>query len=251
MANKYGPVMQLQIGEVPTVIISSPEAAKEAIKTHEINFVDRPCLLVAKVMFYNSKDIAFAPYGDYWRQMKKVCVLELLSAKRVKSFRSIREEEVSNFIRAIYSRAGSPINLSKMMFDLLNGITARASVGKKYKHQEAFLPIIEQVIEAIGGTNIADVFPSSKLLYMISRFRSRLERSHQDADEILENIIYEHRVCREVAKTDEESEAENLLDVLLNLQNHGDLGFPLTTDSIKATILVSIYASQLMFYQEC
>jgi hypothetical protein len=106
-------------------------------------------------------------------------------------------------------------------------------------------------MEAMGGMNIADVFPSSKLLYMISRFRSRLERSHQDADEILENIIYEHRVCREVAKTDEESEAENLLDVLLNLQNHGDLGFPLTTDSIKATILVSIYASQLMFYQEC
>lgn len=237
MANKYGPVMQLQIGEVPTVIISSPEAAKEAMKTHEINFVDRPCLLVAKVMYYNSKDIGFAPYGDYWRQMKKVCVLELLSAKRVKSFRSIREEEVSNFIRTIYSRAGSPINLSKMMFDLLNGITARTSVGKKYKHQEAFLPIIEQVIEAIGGTNIADVFPSSKLLCMISRFRSRLERSHQDADEILENIIYDHRVCREVAKTDEESEAEDLLDVLLNLQKHGDLGFPLTTDSIKATIL--------------
>jgi hypothetical protein len=86
---------------------------------------------------------------------------------------------------------------------------------------------------------------------MISRFRSRLVRSHQDADVILENIIYEHRVRREVAKTDEESEAEDLLDVLLNLQNHGDLGFPLTTDSIKATILVSIYASQLMFYQEC
>jgi cytochrome P450 len=240
--------MQLQIGEVSTVVVSSGEAAKEVMKTHEINFVERPCLLVANIMFYNRKNIGFAPYGDYWRQMRKVCTLELFSAKRVRSFRSVREEEVSNFIRNIYAKAGSPINLSKMMLDLSNGVIARTSIGKKSKNQEAFLPIIEDVAEALAGLNIVDVFPSAKLLYMISKLRSRLERSHKKADEILENIINERRASKEERKTDQDNEVEVLLDVLLNLQNQGNLEFPLTTDSIKAIIVVSTYINLFVLH---
>jgi cytochrome P450 len=248
LAKKYGPVMQLQIGEVSTVVVSSGEAAKEVMKTHEINFVERPCLLVANIMFYNRKNIGFAPYGDYWRQMRKVCTLELFSAKRVRSFRSVREEEVSNFIRNIYAKAGSPINLSKMMLDLSNGVIARTSIGKKSKNQEAFLPIIEDVAEALAGLNIVDVFPSAKFLYMISKLRSRLERSHKEADEILENIINERRASKEERKTDQDNEVEVLLDVLLNLQNQGKLEFPLTTDNIKAIIVVSTYINLFVLH---
>ncbi|KAJ6733391.1 PREMNASPIRODIENE OXYGENASE-LIKE [Salix koriyanagi] len=237
LAKKYGPVMQLQIGQVSTVIVSSGEAAKQVMKTHEINFVERPCLLVASIMFYDRKNIGFAPYGDYWRQMRKVCTLELFSAKRVRSFRSVREEEVSSFIRNIHAKAGSPINLSKMMLDLSNGVIARTSIGKKSKNQEGFLPIIQDVAEALAGLNIVDLFPSAKFLYKISKLRSRLERSHQEADEMLENIINERRASKEGRKTDQDNEVEVLLDVLLNLQNQGSLEFPLTTDSIKAIIV--------------
>ncbi|KAG6767199.1 hypothetical protein POTOM_028389 [Populus tomentosa] len=124
-----------------------------------------------------------------------------------------------------------------MMLDLSNGVIARTSIGKKSKNQEAFLPIIEDVAEALAGLNIVDVFPSAKFLYMISKLRSRLERSHKEADEILENIINERRASKEERETDQDNEVEVLLDVLLNLQNQGSLEFPLTTDSIKAIIM--------------
>jgi cytochrome P450 len=240
-AKKFGPVMQLQVGEVSTVIISSSEAAKEVMKTHEINFVERPHLLAASVLFYNRKDIAFAPYGEYWRQLRKISILELLSAKRVRSFKSIREEEVSNFIASIYSKEGSPINLSRMIFSLENGITARTSIGNKCKNHEGFLPIVEELAEALGGLNMIDMFPSSKFLYMVSRFRSRLERMHREADEILESIISERRANSALASKMGKNEEDDLLGVLLNLQDHGNLEFQLTTSTIKAIILVSIY----------
>lgn len=111
LSEQYGPLMHLQLGEVSHIVVSSAEIGKEMMKTHDINFSQRPFLhLVGK---YFSVDIAFAPYGGYWRMLRKICTEELLSAKRVQSFRSIREEEVSNLVGYLHANSGSPINLSK------------------------------------------------------------------------------------------------------------------------------------------
>uniref|UniRef100_A0A6N2NI78 Cytochrome P450 n=1 Tax=Salix viminalis TaxID=40686 RepID=A0A6N2NI78_SALVM len=222
LAKKFGPVMQLQIGEVSTVIISSPEAAKEVLKTEDINFVDRPQLLVASILLYNSKGFGFAPYGDYWRELRKISILEMLSAKRVRSFKSIREEEVSDFIGSIRAKEGSPINLSRMIFSLGNGIIARSII-------------------ALGGLKMADAFPSSRLIHMVSGVRSRLERMHRKADEILDSIISERRANFGLASKMGKNEAEDLLGVLLNLHDHGNPESQLTTSSIKAIILGSSF----------
>ena len=89
LAGTYGPVMFLKLGSVPTVVVSSPEMAKEFLKTNDLLFASRPVLAVGKYVFYSFRDVAFAPYGDYWRQMRKICVLELLTPKRIESFQSV------------------------------------------------------------------------------------------------------------------------------------------------------------------
>ncbi|KAI5571738.1 hypothetical protein BDE02_11G114600 [Populus trichocarpa] len=124
-----------------------------------------------------------------------------------------------------------------MIFSLENGITARTSIGNKCKNQEAFLPIVDELTEALGGFNMIDIFPSSKFIYMVSRVRSRLERMHREADEILESIISERRANSALASKMDKNEEDDLLGVLLNLQDHGNLEFQLTTSAIKAIIL--------------
>lgn len=86
MAEKYGPLMHLQLGEVSTFVVTSPEVAEAFLKTHGIIFANRPQLLCPRVFNDNCNDIVFAPFGEYWRQMRKICVMELLSSKRVQSF---------------------------------------------------------------------------------------------------------------------------------------------------------------------
>lgn len=82
LANIHGPIMHVQLGEVSTIVLSTPEATKEVMKTNDTLFAHRPYLFAPNIISYGSAGIAFAPYGDYRRQMQKICALELLNSKR-------------------------------------------------------------------------------------------------------------------------------------------------------------------------
>ncbi|XP_044463354.1 premnaspirodiene oxygenase-like [Mangifera indica] len=236
LARKYGPFMHLQLGEVSTVVVSSPRYAREVMKTHDINFASRPQMVATHILSYDSADIILAPYGDSWRQLRKICMLELFSTIRVKSFRSIREEEVSALIHFLASNTGSPINLTEKIFTLIHGITSRAAFGGKSKDQELFISLMKDIVEVTAGFNIADLFPSIGFLQWITGFKSRVEKLHQEADRIVEKIINDHKMRNETLN-DKSGEAEDdLVDVLLKVQQRGDLEFPLTMDCIKAVV---------------
>ncbi|KAL5701570.1 hypothetical protein ACHQM5_026894 [Ranunculus cassubicifolius] len=138
LAQKYGPLFVLHLGEIKTVIVSSPRVAEEVLKTQDLAFCDRPHILAAGIITYNYVNASFSPYGDYYKQLRKICVMELLGAKKVQSLWSIREEEVSDLIRNISSMAmsGSTINFSESVSSLTNDIISRAAFGKKCKDKD-------------------------------------------------------------------------------------------------------------------
>ncbi|WCJ19952.1 cytochrome P450 family 71 subfamily B polypeptide 2 [Euphorbia peplus] len=226
----YGPIMSVQLGQVQTIVISSAQAAKQVMKTHAESFAERSPVLDQKIVFYDRNDIFFGAYGDHWRQMKKIWVLEFLSAKRVKSCRLFREEEVSKTIEFLRSKSGTSVNLTKVIYEFTSSIMIRMAVGKTCQQKERLLSIANGVSEAVVNFGIADAFPSWKLLHYICGVKSKAESLHKEIDRILEDIIDDH-------KSKEHVEGESLLDVLLNQQKNGNLQVPLTNESIKASIL--------------
>ncbi|XVE50804.1 hypothetical protein DITRI_Ditri01bG0192600 [Diplodiscus trichospermus] len=233
LAKKYGDLMHLQLGEVPIIVVSSAEIAKEVMKKNDIIFSQRPNALVPDILTYNNRGIVFTPCGHYWRQMRKICTMELLCPNRVQSFQSIREEEVSELIKFIALNEGSTINLSEKIFSLLYGITARCAFGKKSKGQEEFIRIVSEAAKLIAGFCLADMYPSSEVFKKISLMRIKVEKLHQASNRILENIVNEHKEKRNKMIVAAQGD---LVDVLLKLQEQGDLEIPLTNDSIKAVI---------------
>nr|AXK92568.1 rankinidine/humantenine-11-hydroxylase 3 [Gelsemium sempervirens] len=243
MAKKYGPLMHLKLGEVSYIVLSSAEVAKEVMNQHDILFSSRPELLSVRIIDYNCTNITFSPYGDYWRQLRKICTVELLSAKRVQTFRSLREEEVLNMIKLVFHKKGSVVNLSKMVFSVTYSIIAQAAFGKRSKYQEEFLVLMEEIMNVTGGFSIADLYPSIKILEVISGMRQRLEKIHKKTDIILGNILDEHKEKRNRLEARGDQEArEDLIDILLSVQNSGEFGAPLTDDNIKA-VISDIYAA--------
>ncbi|XP_065868505.1 cytochrome P450 726A27-like [Euphorbia lathyris] len=236
LAKTYGPVMSIQQGQIPAVVVSSVEAAQEVLRTQSEVFAGRPITQAIEITLYNGLSIGFAPYGEYWRQMRKISTLEFLSAKRVQSFRSLREEQVSNVIKLLQSKAaGAPVNLTNTVVNLTNTIMLIATFGENGLTKEHLLTILEGLKESGKGVGFADFFPSFKFLQYFSRgAMSRLRKLHSEADRILEDTIYEHKADM---KGDDDGGVDNFLDVLLDIQKKGNLQIPFTNDCVKANIV--------------
>ncbi|XP_054816444.1 cytochrome P450 71D10-like [Prosopis cineraria] len=233
LANKYGSFIHLQLGELSHVVVSSPEIAREIMKTHDTTFANRPAL-VATTLISNNTDIAFSPYGNYWRQLRKICTLELLSAKRVQTFRTIREEEVSALVKDISEHEGSVINLSEKLYELTNFVTAQAAFGAKTKNVEQILLLMKRTLELASGFSVADLFPSLKFLQVITGIKAKINGVNEELDLMVRNIINDHEEKKN--RSGHIGKTEDLVDVLLRIQKENNLEFPLTDRNIKAII---------------
>ncbi|CDP07887.1 unnamed protein product [Coffea canephora] len=241
LARQHGALMYLQLGEISSIVVSSPHLAKEIMKTHDLAFANRAEFLTSKILMYNSSDIACCPYGDYWRQMRKICTLELLSAKNVRSFGSIRQDEASHLLASVQAlaAAGKLINISEKLYSYTSSMVCRAAFGKVSKdlHRE-FLQLTSESAPLSSTFDISDLFPSFKILHPLLSVKSQLVKIHLKMDKLLGNIIDQHVDNR--ARTNMatgESGNEDLIDVLLRVKESGDLQFPITNNNIKAIVI--------------
>ncbi|XP_057802945.1 premnaspirodiene oxygenase-like [Salvia miltiorrhiza] len=233
---QYGPIMHLKLGEVDTIVVSSPKIAKEILKDNDPIFANKPQSIAFKIFWYNYINIAFSPYGGYWRQMRKICILELLSAKSVRSFGSIRKDEVSHLVDSIRLSAGETVNLTEKLFSLMSSITCRAAFGKVCKDKDSLIRLVTEVVQMGITSSLADIFPSSKIAHALSwGTKLRLMRMRRNLDVIFDGIIHEHETNHKDCNG--EFGNEDLVDVLLRIKESGELEFSIDYDNIKAVLL--------------
>ncbi|CAL5444663.1 unnamed protein product [Camellia sinensis] len=247
LAQKYGPLMQLHFGSVPVLVVSSAVAAHEIMKTHDLAFSSRPKTSIATRLTYNSKDVAFSPYGEFWRQVRSICVLHLLSNRRVQSFRNVREEETALMIGQIkhYSSSSSSslVNLTDVFVTLTNNIVCRVALGRKYggtKGGRRFKELLAMIAELLGVFNVGDYIPWLAWMNRINGLDAKVESVFKEIDEFLEGVVEEH-----VDRRKEGSDTVNIgseskhdfVDLLLQIQQENTAGSPIHRDTIKAVIL--------------
>ncbi|GFZ03855.1 cytochrome P450, family 71, subfamily A, polypeptide 22 [Actinidia rufa] len=232
LAQKHGPIMLLQLGRVPTLVISSPEAAREIMKTHDLAFSDRARSSTAKRLLYNYKDLSMAPYGEYWRQLKSIYVLQLLSNRRVHSFHDVREEEIALMVEKIegLSSSCSVVDLSKTLMSVTSDVIYRAVMGTKFGDLgvgERFRRLMRDLLKLLGDVDIGDFVPWLGWINSVNGFHAKIDRVAKGLDGLLEAIVAErvNGVKREEGNDgggDVEIEgSKNFFDILLQIYQDG------------------------------
>ncbi|XP_062112519.1 cytochrome P450 71B36-like [Humulus lupulus] len=246
LSKKYGSVMLLHLGKVPTVVVSSAEAAKQVMKTHDLSTCSRPQLHGPRQLTYNYQDLAFSPYGEYWREIRKTCVLELFSVKRVLSHRSVREEEVTKLINSVShnssSSPGAPVDLTEKLFALTASIIFRTAFGTTFKDanfsDEKLHEIVQEIQTILATFSAAEHFPYvGWIVDKLSGLEQRRERIFHQMDDFYQRVIDDH-----LSPGREKQEHEDIIDVLLKIVMKEQTGFraaSLTINNVKAVLLVT------------
>nr|CAB3449117.1 unnamed protein product [Digitaria exilis] len=238
LARRHGPLMALRLGELRAVVATSPAAAREIMKAHDAAFASRPLSPMMELGYHGADGIIFAPYGEGWRQLRKICALELLSARRVHSFRHVRADELRRLLLSVDAAAAvaSPaVNLGELVAAYVADATVRAIIGSRFRERDEYLRLLQEGLKIMPGMTLPDLFPSSRLARIVSSVPGRLKNHGRRMREFIDTIIEEHQESK-ISREDGDQE-EDLLDVLLRLQKEVDFQYPLTNDNIKNILL--------------
>ncbi|KAG8478293.1 hypothetical protein CXB51_028094 [Gossypium anomalum] len=140
MADKYGPVFSLRLGSHEVLVLNSWEMAKECFTVHDKVFSTRPIITASKILGYDFAMLGFAPYGPYWREIRKITTIELLSNHRIDMLKHIRVSKVKSAIRELYKSwlskgnggSGVSVDMKQWFGDLTHNIALRMVGGKRY-----------------------------------------------------------------------------------------------------------------------
>ncbi|XP_028765119.1 cytochrome P450 71A1-like [Neltuma alba] len=237
LSNKYGPLLLLQVGQIPTLLVSSADSAKQVLKTRDIDFANRVQGAAARIIFNGCKDIFASDYGENWRQKRKLCVLQLLSLEMVRSFQFIRDDEIQDLIsniRETYWRSNGScgVNMSEMLSADSNNITCRCIIGHKFETKESsrFWNLARREIIRLGDISLGDVFPSLSWVDYVTGKVREFKRRFAELDRFSDEVIAEHKAGKK-----DDDEKKDFVDILL--QTGHQLHFELDQDSFKAILM--------------
>nr|GMC57814.1 cytochrome P450 CYP736A12-like [Ipomoea batatas] len=242
LAKQHGPIMYLRFGFVDNIVVSSPQAAELFLKTHDLVFANRPPNEAAKYISYDQKNLSFSQYGPYWRSMRKLCTLQLLSNLKINSFQAMRREELCRLIESLKqaARDGVAVDLSAEVADLAADMTCRMVFGKKYEikdiDERGFKGLIKEGMQLTAKPNLGNYYPYLGKLDL-QGFTRQMKAIAKSFDRFLERIIDDHEQRGSI------SETKDFVDIMLSIMKSGETEFQLTREHVKTTLLDMLAAS--------
>ncbi|XP_058731454.1 cytochrome P450 71AU50-like [Vicia villosa] len=237
LSQKYGPIMHLRLGLKPTIVVSSPQAAELFLKTHDIVFASRPPTEAIKHIFWGQRNMSFGEYGSYWRNMRKMCTLELLSHTKINSFRPMREQELDLLIKFLREKSndGTKVDLSAKISSLAADMSCRMVLGKKFMDKEldekGFMALIQEGMQLTATPNIGDYIPYIGKLDLQGLTKST-KAIGKFFDDFFDKIIDEH-----IQFDNKDDKSKDFVDVMLGFVGVEESEYRIERSNIKAIML--------------
>ncbi|KAL0536580.1 hypothetical protein IC582_025529 [Cucumis melo] len=197
LSQKYGHVFSLRFGSRLVVVVSSPSAVQECFTKNDIILANRPLLESGKYLGYNHSSIGLSPYGEQWRNLRRIGSLEVFSTKRLNMFLGIREDEVKRFLRKLcgnhYKLEDDEfrvVEIGPLLKDLTLNIVMRMVSGKMFYEEDSnkFKEIVTQIMEHAGGSNPGDFIPLWNWIDPTG-FMKKVKKLGKTSDEFLQQLI--------------------------------------------------------------
>ena len=252
-SEKYGPIFSLRYGSSRVVVITSLSLVQESFTgTNDVILSSRPLQLTAKYVGYNHTTVGTAPYGDHWRNLRRICSLKILSSNRLTSFLYIRKDEIRRMLTRLSRDAHSDddgsrfthVELEPLLSDLtFNNIVRLMVAGKRYygddvdnkEEAERFKKLVHDISMYSSANNSRDYLPVLKLFG--NKFEKEVMATGKSMDEFLQRLLDD---CRR------DKDGNTMVTHLLSLQQQEPDYYSDIT--IKGLMMVLIISYILFFF---
>ncbi|KAF2309743.1 hypothetical protein GH714_004906 [Hevea brasiliensis] len=248
LLSQYGPILSLKFGSRSVLVVSSPSAVEECLTKNDIIFANRPQSMAGDHFTYNYSAFVWAPYGDFWRILRRLTVVEVFCSKSLQKTSAIREDEVGMLLCRLFrvSAGGKRKVDLKFLFSLLTcNVMMRMTVGKRCVEVETEDSELEkQLFREFKETffpslslNICDFIPVLRMIGFKGIEKSMIKMNNM-RDKFLQNLLDEVKLKRINSKTSDEEEKRSLVETLLSLQ---ELEPEFYTDEVIKSIMVMMF----------
>ena len=239
LSQKYGHVFSLRFGSKLVVIISSPSAVEECFTKNDIVLANRPRFSVGRHLGYNYTTLVSAPYGDHWRNLRRISALEIFSTNRLNMFLGIRRDEIKHLLRRLSNNSiqgFAKVELKSMFSELTFNIIMRMVGGKRYYWEDVkdveearqFREIMNEIVKLAGASNPGEFVAVLRWIDhggLEKKFKGLAKRT----DVFLQSLIDEVR--------NKEEEGNTMIDHLLSMQKSQSEYY--TNQIIKGLMMVN------------
>ncbi|MCH95012.1 cytochrome P450, partial [Trifolium medium] len=173
LADKYGPLFAIKLGSKNALVLSNWEMAKECFTKFDSAISTRPKLVATEHLAYNGAMLVLAPYGPYWREVRKIAMSEILANRRIEKLQEVCVLEVQTSIKELFNVWKSNINESeyvlvelKQWFIELNfNIVLPMLVGKRYfssmnvlneEEAQRCIKAVKEILRLMGEFTVGD-----------------------------------------------------------------------------------------------
>ncbi|XP_010696237.2 dimethylnonatriene synthase [Beta vulgaris subsp. vulgaris] len=254
MADECGPSFGLRLGQQQAVVLNSKEVVQDCFVKNDAVTATRPTMAVSKYFAYNYACFAISPHGKYWRDIRKISTVELLSTKRLEKMKHVRASEVNSCIKNLFRKCTTlnnsslqtgKISLCKWFEYTSFNIVISMIVGKTFSPElydengtfaSRFKNLIGKATYVAGVAVPSDFIPYIEWMDVMGYIRD-MKDIHKEIDMIIGHWLDEHILRR---KEHEGSfEDGDFMDVMLsNLVEGCDMSGYTRETVIKATALI-------------
>ncbi|KAL2902394.1 Geraniol 8-hydroxylase [Bienertia sinuspersici] len=169
LAKRYGPLMTLQFGSVPTVVISSAPMAKEALQRNDLSLSSRMVIDAVSALNHHENSVVWLPYSPKWRKLRKICTSQVFATSRLDASQSLRKSKVQDMVSYVKkcSEADVAVDIWQAAFtttlNLLSSTFFSVDLGDPTSEKSHdFKEIVRGMMEEGGKPNFADYLPFLK-----------------------------------------------------------------------------------------
>ncbi|KZV15982.1 hypothetical protein F511_14348 [Dorcoceras hygrometricum] len=236
-ALKASYLMCFSVGFTRFIVSSNPKSAKEILNSSA--FADRPVKESAYELLFH-KAMGFAPYGEYWRNLRRISGTHLFCPRRISCFGEFRESIGLRMVEEmeLQMERNGEIRVKNVLHSGSLNNVMMSVFGKMYDFNGEngdtmeLKELVREGYELLGIFNWSDHFPFLGWLDL-QGVRRRSQELVCRVNTFVGNIIKEHRIKR-AGKTWQISDenSHDFVDVLLDLEKENRL-----TDSEMVAVL--------------